>query len=118
MELDPYGRCYTGSCYVKDSAARATECPPDPHNCNTFHPELDGPVTGNGYKAASILDLPKVKPETCRDYLSWVKFRVNTLERMIRNDEDRLALETIARIEGDLQQIRLLLKSGQKLAEG
>jgi hypothetical protein len=57
-------------------------------------------------------------PETVEDYVKTVDFRFLALQRWIESSENKLALETIARIEGDLQQIRLLLKGAKKLVEG
>lgn len=73
----------------------------------------DAPVTGTGDNPLKELriGLPPQNPTTVRDYLAWVKFRTTSVEQWVKNDEDALALEGIARIEGDLQQIRHLLKA-------
>jgi hypothetical protein len=71
------------------------------------------PVTGTGDNPlkAIVVDTPPMEPKAIADYMAWVKFRSANLKRWINNGEASLALESIARIEGDLQQIRHLLKA-------
>lgn len=78
------------------------------------------PATGTGDNPLAILRVePNTgSPETVEDYVKTVDFRFLALQRWIESGENRLALETIARIEGDLQQIRLMLKGAKKLVEG
>lgn len=96
-----------------------------PIDGETEYPHLaaklkEQPVTGTGDNPLKEIqvDIPNPNPETVNDYLRWVQFRSEALKRWINSGETRLALETIARLEGDLQQVRTLLKSGKKLAEG
>jgi hypothetical protein len=72
--------------------------------------------TGDAPMKAIVIDLPTPNPETVADYMAWVKFRTATLGRWIKMDAPEAApliLETIARVEGDLQQIRHLVKAGK-----
>lgn len=78
------------------------------------------PKVGNGVNPLVALRVEPVmsSPVTVEDYVKTVDFRFLALQRWIESGENRVALETIARIEGDLQQIRLLLRGAKKLAEG
>jgi hypothetical protein len=80
----------------------------------------EDPVTGTGENPLKALRVEPVisSPVTVEDYVKTVDFRFLALQRWIESGENRVALETIARIEGDLQQIRLLLKGAKKLVEG
>lgn len=76
------------------------------------------PVTGDGDNPLKeiTIDLPTPTPETIPEYMEWIKFRTASLGRWVRMNEMGTApviLETIARIEGDLQQLRHLVK-GEK----
>jgi hypothetical protein len=83
---------------------------------------MDTPMTASGDAPMSVyvINLPPVEPESIADYMAWVKFRTDSLARWIKMDRPDVApviLETIARIEGDLQQMRHLVKTGKVATE-
>jgi hypothetical protein len=105
-EINPELTHAIGTRMTADAVARAT-----------------GPVTADGNNPLKrvMLDKPPVEPESVGEYIQWVDVRMGSLKRWVQSDSDastRIALETIARIEGDLQQIRLLLKGVKRLTEG
>lgn len=73
------------------------------------------PTTGNGDRPSGLSpDFPPLHPESVSDYMQWVEFRSRSLGRWIKTGGPKAApviLETVARLEGDLQQIRHLVKA-------
>jgi hypothetical protein len=74
---------------------------------------MEQPHTADGVNPLRTIriDLPNQNPQTIADFMDWVQLRNGNLTRWIAMSEYALALETIARIEGDMQQLRHLLKA-------
>lgn len=74
---------------------------------------VESPITGNGdnpFKNLQI-NLPPVNPQSISDYTEWAELRSENLFRLLKSNAPKsIVLETLARLEGDLQQIRTLLK--------
>lgn len=103
--------CNGGQTYPKDIIPRSYAGEPTLVDYNTPSPTY--PVTGTGVNPLKMfmIDLPNPNPESIADYMAWVKLRHANLVTFIKRDEGRLALETLARLEGDLQRVRHLLKA-------
>lgn len=86
---------------------------------SSLSPIRRGPYTGAGENPLKriMLDGPNPNPETIDDYMKWVEFRFHSLSRWVTAGEPKLILETIARLEGDLQQIRYLTKKARFVEE-
>jgi hypothetical protein len=96
--------------YEADTASRA------------YNIAKEVPVTGTGDGPVKeiVINLPLPNPETVADYMEWVKLRTANLGRWVKADTADVApliLETIARIEGDLQQMRQLVKGTKDTAD-
>lgn len=77
----------------------------------------DLPQTGDGYNPLKELsvDIPTNNPTSIIDYMRWIEFRAASLTRMTKDrgkliEYKPLICETIARLEGDLQNLRSLVK--------
>lgn len=104
----------TLTCKGLHTATKPTICT-GPETCKD--PSHDQPYTGNGYSVAinPLLE----EPATIDEHVLLIRARGVSLERWIRKPEDigtngPIIREIIARMEGDLQSLRTLVKDIEK----